>query len=57
MNVGSVSGGASSVADLTRLAVAAQTTRQTQRQSSVAVEAIELRNVNAVATGTVDTYA
>lgn len=57
VNVGPVSGGSSSAADLTRLVVAAQTARQPQPQTSVAVEALELRNVKAVASGTLDTYA
>ena len=57
MNVGPVSGGSSSAADLTRLVVAAQTARQPQPETSVAVEAIELRNIKAVASGTLDTYA
>jgi hypothetical protein len=57
VNVGPVSGGSSSAVDLTRLVVAAQTARQPQPQTSVAVEAIELRNIKAVASGTLDTYA
>ncbi len=57
MNVGSLSGGSSSVADLTRLAVAAQTARQPQQQSSIPVEAMQLRNVRAIAAGSLDTYA
>ena len=58
MNVGSVSGGPSLVESLTRLAVAAQTARQTQQtSSSVAVQALQLQNVTSVATGRLDTYA
>jgi hypothetical protein len=57
MNVGSASGGSSSVAELTRLAVAAQTARQSQQESSVPVEAMQLRNVRALAAGSLDTYA
>jgi hypothetical protein len=58
MDVGSASGSPSVVESLTRLAVAAQTARQTQQaSSSVAVQALQLRNVTSVATGTIDTYA
>ena len=58
MDVGSVSGGPSLVESLTRLAVAAQTARQTQQtSSSVAVQALQLQNVTSVATGRLDTYA
>jgi hypothetical protein len=57
MSVGSVSGSQSPIAILTHLAVAAQTAKQAQQASSPAVQAMELRNVKAIATGTVDTYA
>ena len=57
MNVGSVSGGQSSVESLTRLAVAAQAATQTQQASSVAVQALELQNLASIATGKLDTYA
>jgi len=56
VNVGSVSGGPSLVESLTRLAVAAQTARQTQ-QASVAVQALQMQDVTSVATGRLDTYA
>lgn len=60
MDVGSVSGSLSPTAILTRLAVAAQTSRQAQQavqSASPAVEAMELKNVQATATGSLDTYA
>jgi len=57
MNVGSVSTGSSSIADLTRLAVAAQAARQPQPEASLPVEAMQLRNVRALAAGSLDTYA
>src|SRR4051812_42647119 len=57
MSVGSVSGSQSPIAILTRLAVAAQTAKQPQQAASPAVEAMTLRSVKAIASGTVDTYA
>ena len=57
MNIGTVLNSPSAVADLTRLAVAAQTVRQPRQDASVAVQALEQRNVEALASGSLDTYA
>jgi len=57
MNIASVPGGPSAIADLTRLVVAAQATQQPQDDTPVAVEALQLRTVKEVASGSVDTYA
>jgi hypothetical protein len=59
VNLGSVSGGAYSVADLTRLMVAAQAAKKPEQAQSDDVDttAMQLRNVRAVASGRLDTYA
>jgi hypothetical protein len=57
MDIRSVSDGSSQVANLTRLAVAAQAARKPQHDSSLDVEAIELKNEKDIETGRIDTYA
>jgi hypothetical protein len=58
MGASSISGSSSAIADLTRLAVAAQqATKQSLQDPSVAAQALAQQNVQAVATGRLDTYA
>jgi hypothetical protein len=59
VNLGSVSSGAYSVADLTRLVVAAQTAKKPEQGTSDDVDAtaMQLQNERAVASGRLDTYA
>lgn len=59
MNLGAVSGGAYSVADLTRLVVAAQVAKQPAQASSDDVDsaARQVQAVRDIASGRLDTYA
>lgn len=59
MDLGAVSGGANSVADLTRLVVAAQAARQPEQASGYDVDSAArlVQNVRDIASGRIDTYA
>lgn len=59
VNLGAVSGGAYSVADLTRLMVAAQVAKQPEQASGDDVDsaARQVQAVRDIASGRIDTYA